>query len=82
MYLTTRLDDAEVSLTHAETKLTQDDKGYVDLESAKKQLDISKVGPLVKCHHNPCLMFENRVQAHIARFGSRELYFRLHVGSG
>lgn len=48
MYLTTRLDDAEVSLTHAETKLTQDDKGYVDLESAKKQLDISKVGHLVK----------------------------------
>lgn len=44
MYLTTRLDDAEVSLTQAESKLQHhEDKGYVDLDAVKKQLESSKV---------------------------------------
>ncbi|XP_048577507.1 dystrophin isoform X2 [Nematostella vectensis] len=40
--LTTRLDDAEVSLTAVESRLGQDDPGYVDLDSSKKQLESSK----------------------------------------
>jgi len=38
-YITTRLDDAEVTLTHAESSIDRDDGDYLDLEAAKKALD-------------------------------------------
>lgn len=42
-YITTRLDDAEVTLTHAESSISRDDTDYLDLEAAKKALDAFRV---------------------------------------
>lgn len=42
-YITTRLDDAEVTLTHAESSIDRDDGDYLDLEAAKKALDAFQV---------------------------------------
>lgn len=42
-YITTRLDDAEVTLTHAESSISRDDADYLDLEAAKKALDAFRV---------------------------------------
>ena len=42
-YITTRLDEAEVTLTQAETSIDRDDGDYLDLEAAKKALDAFQV---------------------------------------
>ena len=42
-YITTRLDDAEVILTRAESSIDRDDGDYLDLEAAKKALDTFEV---------------------------------------
>ena len=42
-YITTRLDDAEVALTHAESSIDKDDVDYLDLEAARKALDTFEV---------------------------------------
>lgn len=42
-YITTRLDDAEVALTRAESSIDKDDGDYLDLEAARKALDTFEV---------------------------------------
>ncbi|XP_020615403.1 dystonin-like isoform X2 [Orbicella faveolata] len=42
-YITTRLDDAEIILTQAESSISRDDADYLDLEAAKKALDAFRV---------------------------------------
>ena len=45
-YITTRLDDAEVTLTHAESSISRDDADYLDLEGAKKALHEFRVSDI------------------------------------
>lgn len=47
-YITTRLDDAEVALTRAESSIDKDDGDYLDLEAARKALDTFEVS---NAHH-------------------------------
>ena len=42
-YVTTRLDDAEVILTRAESSISRDDADYLELEAAKKALHAFRV---------------------------------------
>lgn len=51
-YITTRLDDAEVTLTHAESSISRDDADYLDLEAAKKTLDEFRVSSSFKSSAN------------------------------
>ena len=49
-YITTRLDDAEVALTRAESSIDKDDGDYLDLEAARKALDTFEVSN-AHCFH-------------------------------
>ena len=49
-YITTRLDDAEVALTRAESSIDKDDGDYLDLESARKALDTFEVSNAHRFH--------------------------------
>lgn len=49
-YITTRLDDAEVALTGAESSIDKDDGDYLDLEAARKALDTFEVSNAHRFH--------------------------------
>lgn len=49
-YITTRLDDAEVALTSAESSIDKDDGDYLDLEAARKALDTFEVSNAHRFH--------------------------------
>lgn len=49
-YITTRLDDAEVALTRAESSIDKDDGDYLDLEAARKALDTFEVSNVHRFH--------------------------------
>lgn len=49
-YITTRLDDAEVALTRAESRIDKDDGDYLDLEAARKALDTFEVSNAHRFH--------------------------------
>lgn len=49
-YITTRLDDAEVALTRAESSIDKDDGDYLDLEAARKALDTFEVSNAHRFH--------------------------------
>lgn len=49
-YITTRLDDAEVALTLAESSIDKDDGDYLDLEAARKALDTFEVSNAHRFH--------------------------------
>lgn len=48
--MTTRLDDAEVALTRAESSIDKDDGDYLDLEAARKALDTFEVSNAHRFH--------------------------------
>lgn len=49
-YITTRLDDAEVALTRAESSIDKDDGDYLDLAAARKALDTFEVSNAHRFH--------------------------------
>ena len=49
-YITTRLDDAEVALTRAESSIDKDDGDYLDLEASRKALDTFEVSNAHRFH--------------------------------
>lgn len=48
-YVTIRLDEAEVKLTHAEASISRDDADYLDIDGAKEALQAFRVSNILIC---------------------------------
>lgn len=46
-YVTIRLDEAEVKLTHAEASISRDDADYLDIDGAKEALQAFRVSNIL-----------------------------------